>query len=187
MDGFRKLFMVGLTMLLLSTVEVRADQERLLPGTTLPDLKGEFLSGRKAVLPHVAAGKIALLALGFTYDSRFAVEAWTDRFRKKFKGNAQVTFFEVPMIGGAAQLGRWFINRGMRKGTPTELHENVVTVYGGTSPWKERLAFKQENDAYLILLDPRGTVRWLHTGPFDEEAFAKLSEEARKQLGGRIQ
>ena len=29
------------------------------------------------------------------------------------------------MIGGAAILGRWFINRGMRNGTPTELHDHV--------------------------------------------------------------
>ena len=47
-------------------------------------LKGEFLTGRPAVLPDVASGRVALLALGFTYDSRFAVEAWVGRFRKDF-------------------------------------------------------------------------------------------------------
>jgi hypothetical protein len=40
-----------------------------------------------------------------------------------------VTFFEVPMMSGAATLGRWFINRGMRIGTPTALPDQVITVY----------------------------------------------------------
>src|SRR5689334_4938479 len=54
----------------------------LSPGQPMPVLKGEFLTGRQAVLPDAAAGRLALLALGFTYDSRFAVEAWIGRFRK---------------------------------------------------------------------------------------------------------
>lgn len=45
------------------------------------------------------------------------------------------TFFEVPMIGGMATFGRWFINRGMRSGTAVELHDHVITVYGGTGDW----------------------------------------------------
>ena len=74
----------------------------LSPGEPMPVLKGEFLTGRPAVLPGVASGRVALLALGFTYDSRFAVEAWVGRFRKDFGDNPQVTFYEVPLIGGAA-------------------------------------------------------------------------------------
>jgi len=53
----------------------------LSPGEPMPALKGEFLTGREALLPGVASGRVALIALGFTYDSRFAVEAWIGRFR----------------------------------------------------------------------------------------------------------
>jgi hypothetical protein len=135
---------------------------------------------RKAVLPEAASGKVALLALGFTYDSRFAVEAWTGRFRRDFGSSRDVTFFEIPMIGGMARMGRWFIDSGMRKGTPKELHENVITVYGGTDPWKNRLGFKKGDDAYLILIDSKGIVRWTHSGQFDEARFAELAELVRK-------
>lgn len=44
-------------------------------GETLPELKGEFLTGRAAVLPTAASGRVALLLIGFSYDSRFQVEA----------------------------------------------------------------------------------------------------------------
>jgi hypothetical protein len=154
--------------------------EVLMTGMPFPPLSGEYLTGRKAVLPEAASGKVALLALGFTYDSRFAVEAWTGRFRRDFGSSRDVTFFEIPMIGGMARMGRWFIDSGMRKGTPKELHENVITVYGGTDPWKNRLGFKKGDDAYLILIDSKGIVRWTHSGQFDEARFAELAELVRK-------
>jgi len=87
-------------------------------GDQLPLLRGEFLTGRTAVLPQAAYGRVALLMLGFTYDSRFSVEAWAKRFRHDFGGEPRVTFFEIPMIGGFATLGKWFIDSGMRRGTP---------------------------------------------------------------------
>jgi hypothetical protein len=154
----------------------------LSPGQPMPVLKGEFLTGRPAVLPGAASGRVALLALGFTYDSRFAVEAWAGRFRKDFGGNPQVTFYEVPMIGGMARLGKWFIDGGMRKGTPRNDYEHVITVYGGTDPWKQRLSFRLPDAAYMMLLDQYGIVRWLHAGPFDETAYGTLSRQVAALL-----
>lgn len=59
--------------------------------------------------------RVALLMLGFTYDSRFQVEAWAKRFRQDFGTKPGVTFFEIPMIGGMARMGKWFIDSGMRR------------------------------------------------------------------------
>lgn len=147
----------------------------LSSGQPMPALKGEFLTGRQAVLPDAASGRVALLAFGFTYDSRFAVEAWVGRFRKDFGKKPDVTFSEIPMIGGIARLGKWFIDSGMRKGTPLADQENVITVYGGTEPWKRHLGYQSPDAAYLIVLDREGIVRWRHSGVFDEEAYRALS------------
>ncbi len=169
-----------LAVLALCPAGARADTkdsssvELLRTGMRLPTLNGDYLTGRKATLPGAASGRVAFLALGFTYDSRFAVEEWVKHFRAEFGKNAGVTFYEVPMIGGMARLGRWFINSGMRRGTPKELHENVITVYGGTGPWKSWLQYKEEDAAYLILLDVQGVIRWLHAGTYDESAFNEL-------------
>ena len=175
---------MGILLLLPSPCGVAVEEtkkvEMLMTGMSLPPLSGEYLTGRKAVLPEAASGKIALLALGFTYDSRFAVEDWTGRFRKEFSSAREITFYEIPMIGGMARLGRWFIDSGMRKGTPKELHENVITVYGGTDPWKKRLGYKKGDDAHLILIDSKGIVQWTHNGQFDESRFAELAGLVRK-------
>lgn len=151
----------------------------------LPTLKGEFLSGRPAVLPDAASGKVALLALGFTYQSRFAVEAWIARFRKDFGGNREITFFEIPMIGGMARMGKWFIDSGMRRGTPKADQENVITVYGGVDPWKQRVGYQAPDAAYLILLDRSGIIRWQHAGVFDEAAYGDLASRIRELSGNK--
>ncbi len=152
------------------------------PGDLMPPLRGVFLSGRKAVLPDAARGRVALVALGFSYDSRFAVEAWTTRFRRDFGADSAATFFEVPMIGGMARVARPFIDGGMRRGTPKALHENVITVYGGASEWKSRLDLRGPDDACVVLLDRAGRVVWRHAGPFREEDYARLATEARRTL-----
>jgi hypothetical protein len=149
-------------------------------GDRLPDLKGEFLTGRDATLPGASSGRVALLLFGFSYDSRFAVEAWTKRFRGDFGKTPQVTFYEIPMIGGMARMAKWFIDGGMRRGTPKSDHENVITVYGGTEPWKQSLGVKDEKFAYLVLLDQRGNVAWRHAGPFEEVQYNTLSGQVRK-------
>ena len=164
------------------TASAAAPVAELAVGDQLPPLKGEFLSGRTAVLPQAASGRVALLMLGFTYDSRFQVEAWAKRFRQDFGTKPGVTFFEIPMIGGMARMGKWFIDSGMRRGTPKADHENVITVYGGTDEWKQRVGFRDPKAAYLILLGPNGQVVWRYAGSLDEEPYKALSSEVSRLL-----
>jgi hypothetical protein len=170
--------LVGVLVMATATLRAGAAQEPLRMGERLPELKGQTLTGRTAVLPQASAGKVTLLAMGFTYSSRYAVEAWADWYRTTIDPTTGVAFFEVPMIGGVATLGRWFINKGMRNGTPVELHDQVITVYGGTGDWKQRLSYSpaHKDDAYLIVLDREGVVRWLHHGVFDQPRAEELKD-----------
>ena len=111
----------------------------MMVGDPLPTLRGEFLTGRTAVLPQAAAGRVALLLLGFSYDSRFAVEAWAGKFREQFHRDPRVTFYEIPMIGGLAWMGKWFIESGMRRGTPNRITKTsspfMAARIRGSSAW----------------------------------------------------
>jgi hypothetical protein len=151
-------------------------QKRLAIGDAFPRLEAEFLTGRKAVLPDAARGKVAFILMGFTYDSRFSVEKWAERFKAEVKPGPDVTWFEIPVIGGMARMASWFINSGMRNGTPKEFHENVITVYGGADRWKTAMGFsaEAEHDGYLAVLDREGRVQWLHHGPPSDQALADL-------------
>ncbi len=153
-------------------------------GAMLPHLEGEYLTKRKAVLPDEARGKIALLAFGFSHASQGSVESWTKPFSKKYRGNPRITFFEIPMIGSMGKMAAPFIQGGMRKGTPKELWGNVITVFGGTDPWKEGLHVKADTDAYLVLLDTQGFIRYLTSGSYSESGFAELTRRV-DELAGR--
>ena len=150
--------------------------KRLAIGDPFPRLEAEFLTGRKAVLPDAARGKVAFILMGFTYDSRFSVEKWAERFKADVKPGPDVTWYEIPVIGGMARMASWFINSGMRKGTPKEYHENVITVFGGVDRWKTVMGFsaEAEHDGYLAVLDRDGRVQWLHHGNATDEAVAEL-------------
>jgi len=150
--------------------------KRLAIGDAFPRLEAEFLTGRKAVLPDAAKGKVAFILMGFTYDSRYSVEKWAERFKADVKPGPDVTWFEIPVIGGMARMASWFINSGMRKGTPKEYHENVITVFGGADRWKTAMGFSDPaaNDGYLAVLDREGRVQWLHHGNATDEAVAEL-------------
>lgn len=151
-------------------------------GETLPPLQGEFLNGRRAQLPDAAAGKVAFVAMGFTYKSRFPVEEFAKRFRADFGKEPRATFFEVPVIGGMAVMGKWFIDSGMRRGTPKADHEHVITVYSGAGEWKKRMGYRAEGAAYLLVLDPQGKVAWKYTGLFTEDAYRDLAAQMKKLL-----
>ena len=178
------MWVLGLLGLAL-TASAAAPLAELAVGDQFPPLRGEFLSGRTAVLPQAVSGRAALLMFGFTYDSRFQVEAWAKRFRQDFGAKPGVTFFEIPMIGGMARLGKWFIDSGMRRGTPKADQENVITVYGGTEAWKQRLGVKAEDSAYLVVVDQKGKVAWRHEGPFDEASYQDLSSQIRKMASAQ--
>ncbi len=148
----------------------------------MPALKGGFLSGREAVLPSVAKGKVALVAMGFSRNSEYTVEAWIKVFRQDFGKDSRITFFEVPMIGGFGRLAKWFIDGSMRKATPKDDLEHVITVYSGTDPWKKGAHLRQPDDAYLLLLDRDGIIRWTHSGVFDAAVYQELAAKVKGLL-----
>lgn len=166
---------------LLALPAAAPDAGKLRAGDTLPPLRGEYLSGREAALPEDARGRVTLVLLGFSYASRIPVEAWGARFREAFAADSAVTFYEVPMMSGvSARLGKPFIDRGMRSGTPRDLHDNVFTVWSGVGEWRRRLAARDRALAYLVLLDREGRVAWTGAGDGDLEAFEALAGRVRE-------
>jgi hypothetical protein len=162
-------------MLLASARPTHAAAVRTLAvGDTLPPLIGHYLNGRDATVPQDSKGKRAFLALGFTYKSRYQVEPWAEHFRKVHGATPTITSYEVPVMGGMARIARPMIDNGMRKGTPAALHENVITVWQEAGEWKKRMGMRDPDAAYCALIDGAGVIRWLHAGPFSDEAWASL-------------
>ncbi len=72
---------IGALLMWTATLRAVPAQEPLQVGDRLPALKGQFLTGRDALLPQASSGQVALVAIGFTYKSRVPVEACADWYR----------------------------------------------------------------------------------------------------------
>ena len=154
-----------------------ADVPRLRVGDRLPEISGDSLSGHAVTLPAAAAGTPAVLLLGFTYASREPVERWETWCRTEF--GPSVACYQMPMLGGMAKLASPFIRSGMRKSTPESLQDRVVTVTSKAGDWKDRVGHSSasDDDAFLILIDRAGIVRWLAHGDVDAQRTAALKKE----------
>lgn len=84
-----------------------------------------------------------------------------------------MTFYEIPLIGGLSRLGKWFIDSGMRRGTPKQDYEHVITVYRHTEEWKPRVGFDNPKAA------------WRHAGMWDEQAYTSLAGKVTETPGTR--
>ena len=154
-------------------------RRRAIVGQRLPTLEGRTLSGSHVTVPDDAAGKVTLLAMGFTYSSRWDVEAWVDAFRERFGDQPDVTLFEMPMIGGLARLAAPMIDAGMRAGTPADLHDRVVTIYGSMRPIREALGATEDADTWVYLIGRDGRVLIQCAGGPDEAKFDQLLATVR--------
>ena len=154
-------------------------------GQRFPSIEGRKLTGEPIKLPDDLAGKVALLALGFTYDSRYDVESWTEAFRHRFAGRPDVTWLQMPMVGGAARLAEPMIDTGMRQATPLETREHVVTVYGDMGPVREALGAVGTSDTWIYLLDQDGRIIFQLGGGLNRAQFEELASAAGRALASR--
>ena len=77
-------------------------------------------------------------------------------------------------------MGKWFIDSGMRRGTPKAGQEHVITVYRGVGDWKKHLDYRAPNDEYFVLLDRVGRVAWRHAAvAVDEQPDAALAAQMK--------
>lgn len=154
-------------------------QSAAAPTAALPRLEGETLSGKKIVLPDDALGKIALLAIGFSRKGGDATRAESERCKKDLGADPRFAVYPVAELEGAPRFVRGTIVGSMRKGTPTADRDRFVTLFQGREDLKRFVGFSAGDDAYLLLLDRNGTVRWRGHGVFREPDYAAPQTAAK--------
>ena len=143
-----------------------------LVGQALPAIQGETLAGKKVELPG-AFGAQAVVIVGFTHASQKQTKEWGQRLR------GQVPVWSIAVLEDAPKLVRGMAVHGIKSGTPKEDYDRFVVVVKGEKELKEAAGFATPDDAYLIVVDGAGTIRWRFHGPATDAAVA----DARANLG----
>jgi hypothetical protein len=141
-------------------------------GRTVPRIEGENLLGQKTALPDVAAGHPAVVVIGFTHSSQNQVKEWAARLQH------ELPTFSVAVLEDAPRLVRGMAVHGMKGGVREDQRDHFVVVYHHEKELKEAAGFGPPNDAYVLLLDKDGAIRWSFHGPVSDAAADELESKA---------
>jgi len=131
-------------------------------------IEGETLAGNKISLPAAAAGRPALLIIGFTRASQNQTKAWSLRVRDRFPAWSIAVLEDVP------RLIRGMVARSIKNSVPLAQHDHFVLVHNGEKQLKQAAAFSRPDDAYLLVIDGAGAIRWSFHGPPTEAAMDQI-------------
>jgi hypothetical protein len=155
----------GLLLLLISgLVCLHAEQ--------FPRIEGENLLGQKMALPDAAAGHLAVVVIGFTHSSQNQTKAWAARLQHEFPT------YSIAVLEDAPRLVRGMAVHGMKGGVPEDQRDHFIVVYHNENELKQAAGFDAPNDAYVLLLDKDGAIRWSFHGPVTDAAVDELKSHA---------
>jgi len=149
---------------------------------TLPRLEGKSLSGAAVTLPDAARGRVTLLLFGFSKASGTPCKAWAAHVWPSLRNDAQADVFTVAEMQGIPGFIKSMVVGSIRRDTPEDYRSHFVPIFGDRTQWRQLAGYQKSapDDAYLILLDPQGVIRWRAHGPYTPALYAQLQQQMAK-------
>jgi hypothetical protein len=151
------------SMLLLSCTGLCAE--------VFPTVEGENLLGRKVVLPEAVQGHPAVLVIGFTHASQAQTRTWSERLAPEFET------WSIALLEDAPRLVRGMAVAGIKSSVAQNQRDHFLILVHHEKELKASAGFETPNDAYVVLTDQQGAIRWRFHGSFNESALAELKTQ----------
>lgn len=133
-----------------------------------PSIEGQNLVGKKIAFPQVAQGHPTVVVIGFTHASQAQTKTWSARL------TPEVATYSLAVLEDVPRLVRGMAVAGIKGGVPQEQRERFLLVFRSEKELKEAVGYYNPNDAYLVLLDTDGAIRWRFHGEFNDNSLADL-------------
>jgi len=159
----------------------------LLPAQAMPRLEGKALSGQELVLPDAGHGHVALILFGFSKESGKYCKTWGTRFVQDYTKDPKVEAFTVAEMQGIPGFIKGMVVGSIRRDTPESYRGHFVPLFDGRQQWQNVVGFQSNagDDAYLLLLDGTGVIRWRAHGRFNEALYTQLKQQVAKLESGQ--
>lgn len=129
-----------------------------------PKMEGIDLLGETRSVPDTFAGKLNIVAVAFEREQQKDVNTWITVAEDIMKDNANVKFYELPVIYEVNGMYRTWINNGMRAGIPSEeARERTITIYTNRNELISMMDMANE-EISVLLLDDSGKILWRKDG-----------------------
>ena len=165
------------TLLLLATIPLFAGHAG---AQSIPPINAKALDDSQVILPRTGTSKLLILVLGFSHKSGENCTPWDKRLAGEFQSDALVEYYQIPVLAGAPSFVRPMILKGMRKGLAAGEQARFVPVYDHEADWKKIVNFSAEDDPYLVLARPDGSVIWQTHGLLSESLYGELKNAIAK-------
>jgi len=156
-----------------------ASADSLRIGDLFPPLVGPSLSGKPIVVPDTSSSRYTLVVFGFSRAGGDDAGRWNRRVSSDSSARARADVVVVAELEGAPRLMRGLIARGIRRGTPPSVRDQMMILDHDDALWKRRLAVSATERSYAVLIAPNGRIRWKSDGPYDDSRFTRMRDELR--------
>ena len=149
----------------------------LLLSITIPATRTTTLAGHPFEFPGSLQGD-SILILGFTQKSAQPMRDWTKGLASVCDESQGLSCVEMPVLESVPRLFRSLVLHGIGKEVPDHMKESFAPVFEHEDQWKRVVDYSAPDDAYVLLVDKSGNVKWKAHGPVSEQKLRELRTAA---------
>ncbi len=141
----------------------------------IPPLRGETFAGETVSLPGALHGGPGILVIGFTQASRDAVTQW-GTWLANGSAALNIAYFEMPVLASVPKLLRGFVTGRIKVAVADLAKPHFLPVLDHEAEWRTVAHYAAADDAYVLLIDGDGYVRWQTHGAPTDGTLAALTQ-----------
>jgi hypothetical protein len=152
----------------------------------IPEVHATSFSNEAVNLPEGLKGKVGVLVLGFSRDSREGDSAWGKRLAADYRESPTVVYYEMPVLAAVPRMVRGLVVKSIKSSVPASEQARFIVILENEAAWKTVTHYGRPDDPYVLVVDSQGSVVWQTQGAPTEAAYAALKqhvEALRAQLG----
>ena len=174
---------IGLAMTAVPSHAAQSVTAPLQAGSIFPTFSGRTVTDRPVTLPGSSMEKPTVLVFSFSRTAGKDARLWNEHLAKDFPDD--VSAYGVIQLESAPKIFRRLAVSGIKSSMPVSVQDRTIVLYRNEQLWKQRLAVKDESRAYVVLLDPSGTIRWINFGTFSQATYGSLKTKLATLLQPR--
>jgi len=160
----------------------------LLPGMAtgqtqnarIPTTHGTSFAGTQVTLPDDLRGKVGVLVLGFSKSSGDVSKGWGQRLSASYHDSNDVAYYQMPVLESVPKLIRSIVVKSIKSGVPETEQAHFMPVFSGEAEWQKVAHYSNADDAYILVVDGQGDVRWLTSGKVTDAGLAALRTQVEQ-------
>ena len=143
----------------------------------IPSFQGTTFAGQTVSLPQQVKGGVGVLVLGFSKNSGDVCKGWGQRLAESYRDSHDVIYFQMPVLESVPRLIRGMVMRSIRSGVPEAEQPHFLPVFSNEAEWRTIARYANPDDAYILVVDGQGNVRWQTSGKVTDAGFSALKQQ----------